>query len=87
MATPPWLTNATNDGTLITLGAVGLLALAGAASSWKGPIRLGGGPNQGSASQYTDFMAQALPRFRQAGYSAPDAMRQAAAQWREVQGR
>lgn len=82
-----WFKDASNDGSMLTFGVVGLLALvsavtAGAARNAGRSQGYFGGANQGSQSQYTDFMATALPEYRADGYSSTDAMRRAAAEWR-----
>jgi hypothetical protein len=75
---------AMDDGSLLTLGVAGLLALGTALAGGTGAPRYGGGNVAGSRSQYTDFMADRLPYYTGQGYNTQDAMRRAAAEWRSM---
>jgi hypothetical protein len=94
MQKPEWLEKPLDNGSLLALSAVGLVALAGAVTSGDiakvvGSTGLGatGGGNRGSASNYTDFMSEALPRLRKKGHSAQQAMSLGAAEWRAKKGK
>ena len=84
-----------NDGSMVTLGVVGLLAAAGWWNQRSGGANYGSAARHagsvarhaGSASTYSQFTSRTMKSLIAQGYAPEDAMRESASRWRAKTGR